>query len=267
MLCLYLILTLRHSYEHLIAAIAPLFHIGTEDDERHSHIAVVAAHRLEFEVVAGANNEIIARWSPLVLTTYGVAYRQPFVLFHGSLVEHVGTRLHVRLAEVATFRNLQLHGAQIFIVARQHLKRHLMLVNATSPAHITITCADGILRKTDAFHERKLLQFGTYGIPLSLRLLRKPSIEHLVLVESVVAVEDVARLVRHHTYIYSQCESHAELYRHDSHTQTSAARRESERSFQHHCRRERRAVKGRNHCRQGTHDESRNSHCRSQNHV
>ena len=135
-----------------------------------------------------------------------------------------------------------------------------MLALSTSPTHIVVAGTDSVLCETYTLYKWQLLQFGTHSVLLGLCLIRQPCIEHLVLVETIVAVEDVARLVRHHTYIYSQCESHAELYRHDSHTQTSAAWRESERAFKHHCRDERCAVESRHNSRQRTYNECRYSH-------
>ena len=258
--CLHLVLTLSDAHEHLVAAVAPLLHVRSEDDERHSHTTVVVAHRLQLEVVADAHDEIVCHRSPFVLTTDRVAHGEPFVLLHGSLVEHVGTRLHVSLVEVATLQNLQSHSLRILIVAGQHLQRHLMLIVATSPTHILVACADGALREAHALHERQLLQFGAYRLALRLRLFREFGVEHLVLVEAVVAAEDVVRLARHDTYIYSEHESHAELHRHYRQTQLSAARRESERSFQHQSRSERCAVERRHNSRQRSHDKCRHSH-------
>ena len=57
--CLHLVLTLSDAHEHLVAAVAPLLHVRSEDDERHSHTTVVVAHRLQLEVVADAHDEIV----------------------------------------------------------------------------------------------------------------------------------------------------------------------------------------------------------------
>ena len=149
---------------------------------------------------------------------------QPFVFVHHRAVHDIRSCLAVRLLEVASLLNLQSHRAQISGVAQHHLHVHRLVTVAAKPPHILVAGTYCILCIPHALHEWQLLQFSPYGSFLLTSLCCESGEEHLVLGEAVVAVEDVVRLARHHTNIYRQDESHAELHSHYRHAQFPAAR-------------------------------------------
>ncbi|MBO7099497.1 MAG: hypothetical protein J6W21_06500, partial [Bacteroidaceae bacterium] len=106
----------------------------------------------------------------------------------GGLVNDID--IAVVLVEVATLDDLDTHRAQIVVIYGKACEGNLVVVVATSPAHVAVLRTQHEARVADFLDTADLHQLRAHGVFLMPQLRSEPGVEHLVLREAVVGVVD-----------------------------------------------------------------------------